>query len=47
MTSMSSVPSVAPAPYSLRIRLAVIGVTISWSLSILFFYLGWRSLHGF
>ena len=41
---MSTVPASEPAPYSLRIRLAVAGVTISWSLSILFFYLGWRSL---
>jgi hypothetical protein len=38
--------STVPAPYSLRIRLAVAGVTISWTLSLVFFYLGWRSLHG-
>jgi hypothetical protein len=33
-----------PAPYALRIRLAIAGVAISWTLSILFFYLGWRTL---
>jgi hypothetical protein len=38
--------STIPAPYPLRMRLAVIGVTISWTLSIVFFCLGWRSLHG-
>jgi len=40
---MSTAPT-PPAPYALRIRLAIVGVAISWSLSILFFYLGWRTL---
>jgi hypothetical protein len=40
---MSTAP-VPPAPYALRIRLAIAGVAICWSLSILFFYLGWRTL---
>jgi hypothetical protein len=43
MSLMASVP----APYSVRIRLAIAGLTISWTLSLVFFYLGWRSLHGF
>jgi hypothetical protein len=43
---MSSAPATAPAPYSLRIRLALVGVTVSWTLSLVFFYLGWRSMHG-
>jgi hypothetical protein len=37
--------STVPAPYSVRIRLAILGVSISWSLSIVFFYLCLRSIH--
>jgi hypothetical protein len=37
--------STVPAPYSVRIRLAILGLSISWSLSIVFFYLGLRSIH--
>jgi len=32
------------APYSLRMRLAVTGTTVSWLLAVVFFYLGWRTL---
>jgi hypothetical protein len=37
--------AIVSAPYSVRIRLAIVGVSISWSLSIVFFYLGLRSIH--
>jgi|GEM_PF-6985251 len=32
------------ASYSVRMRIAVAGTTISWLLAVVFFYLGWRTL---
>lgn len=41
---MSSATQVAP--YSVRLRLAIAGTALSWSLAAYFLLLAWKSVHG-